>query len=230
MKCAILQPHYFPWLGYFSMVNSVDIFVIFDDVKYIKREWKNRNKIRKSPFSEDFKWISVPIKKNSQESLISQTEIDYSHNWISKHLNSIRETYSKTKFYTFYIQDLEKIITKKHKYLADLNIDIINFFCNIYKIKTNIIRSSNLKSSGKKDQKLLSICKELKANEYLANNLSKSYIDIDMFKASNIEIKFQDFSHPKYDQIFDDKKLKWISNLSILDYLFNYGDLFFEKS
>ncbi len=229
MNCAILQPHYFPWLGYFSMINNVNIFVIFDDVKYIKREWKNRNKIRKNSFSDEFKWISVPIKKKSQDSLIYNTEIDYSINWQTNHLNSLESTYNKTRYFNLYISDISKIISKKHKYLADLNIEIINFFCNIYKIKTKILRSSEIQNSGKKDQKLLSICKELKVNEYIANNLSKNYIDIDIFKKSNIEIKFQNFSHPEYNQKFGDKNLKWISNLSILDYLFNCGNHFFEK-
>ena len=48
MMCSILQPHYLPWVGYFSMIKSVDMFIFFDDVQFIKREWKNRNKIRKT--------------------------------------------------------------------------------------------------------------------------------------------------------------------------------------
>ena len=65
-NCAIVQPHYLPWIGYFELIRNVDIFVILDDVQYVKREWKNRNKIRKSPSSSEYKWISVPIKNEKK--------------------------------------------------------------------------------------------------------------------------------------------------------------------
>ena len=63
MNCAIVQPHYFPWLGYFDMIHKSDIFVFLDDVKFINREWKNRNKIR---LGNDYSWLTVPIKKNTK--------------------------------------------------------------------------------------------------------------------------------------------------------------------
>ena len=65
--CSILQPHYLPWIGYFDLIKRSDVFVFLDDVQYIKREWKNRNKIRKNPKSEEVKWLSVPIDKKSQK-------------------------------------------------------------------------------------------------------------------------------------------------------------------
>ena len=60
-KVAILQPHYLPWLGYFSLIEIVDEFIFLDDVQFIKREWKNRNKIRKDFNSSETKWLSIPI-------------------------------------------------------------------------------------------------------------------------------------------------------------------------
>ena len=68
---GIIQPHYLPWTGYFNLILKSDVFVYLDDVEFTRGEWKNRNKIRKNPLSEETKWISVPIEKKSHFSKMS---------------------------------------------------------------------------------------------------------------------------------------------------------------
>ena len=65
-QVAICQPHYIPWIGYFEMIDRVDEFTFLDDVDFIKREWKNRNRIRRDRTSSETKWLSVPIERASQ--------------------------------------------------------------------------------------------------------------------------------------------------------------------
>ena len=100
LSCAILQPHYLPWMGYFEMIDRVDRFVIYDDVQFIQREWKNRNRIRKDPISSAYKWISVPVTRSSKRNTsIKDVEIAYPDTWFDNHINAIKTTYYKCPFY-----------------------------------------------------------------------------------------------------------------------------------
>ena len=146
--------------GLFSMIKSVDMFIFFDDVKFIKRECKNRNKIRKTNESSDYTWLSVPIKKDSQRKNINICEIDYSDDWQSEHLNKIRNVYANTPHFLEIYDLIEKNLKKKHKFLSDLNINLIKIIMDYLEIKTKLQKSSTLNVEGKKDFKMLNIQKK----------------------------------------------------------------------
>lgn len=223
MKCSILQPHYLPWAGYFSMINNVDEFVFLDDVQFIKREWKNRNKIRKTGNSEDFSWITVPIKKEFQKKNISECKIDYSYEWQKDHLNKIKNVYSKTPYFNEIYETILNKINLKYNSLSELNISLIKLVMNYLEIDTKLIMSSTIKVDGQKDIKMLNISKKIKAQKILINKLSEEYLDKTIFEKSSIEVIVQNFEEKKYTQYNNDVILDWIPKLSIIDILFNCG-------
>jgi hypothetical protein len=222
-SCAIVQPHYLPWLGYFELIKSVDIFVILDDVQYVKREWKNRNKIRKSPTSNEFKWLSVPIKKEKINQNINEVNIfDENQEWRKFHIDSLKYVYGKTQNFLKYKDEIFSIIeNKKILTLFDLNLSLIKKICEILYIKTPIILSSTYKINKKREHKLVDICLRLSCDRYLANNKTFNMVDRSVFSENNIKIIPQNYEHIKYNQMYDNKKINWISNLSVIDYLFN---------
>ena len=222
-SCAIVQPHYLPWLGYFELIKSVDIFVILDDVQYVKREWKNRNKIRKSPTSNEFKWLSVPIKKEKINQNINEVNIfDENQEWRKFHIDSLKYVYGKTQNFLKYKDEIFSIIeNKKILTLFDLNLSLIKKICEILYIKTPIILSSTYKINKKREHKLVDICLRLSCDRYLANNKTFNMADRSVFSENNIKIIPQNYEHIKYNQMYDNKKINWISNLSVIDYLFN---------
>jgi len=226
MKIAILQPHYFPYIGYFSLIKKSDIFVFLDDVDFIKREWKNRNKIRLNNHSNDTTWLSIPIKKNFQQNckinkvLVDNLDLELS---LELQFNKLKNSYYKSPHFNM-LGEIFKFQLKKNFNLSLLNINSVEIFFDLLKIKTKIIKSSDLKISGKKSEKLLNICKILGASTYFANNKSKEYLDENSFLKNNISVKYQDYVHPVYDQIYDNKKLNFIPYLSILDLIANQGD------
>jgi len=222
-SCAIVQPHYLPWLGYFELIKSVDIFVILDDVQYVKREWKNRNKIRKSPTSNEFKWLSVPIKKEKINQNINEVNIfDENQEWRKFHIDSFLYVYGKTQNFLKYKDEIFSIIeNKKILTLFDLNLSLIKKICEILYIKTPIILSSTYKINKKREHKLVDICLRLSCDRYLANNKTFNMVDRSVFSENNIKIIPQNYEHIKYNQMYDNKKINWISNLSVIDYLFN---------
>jgi hypothetical protein len=212
---SLHQPVYLPWLGFLDKIISSDKFVFLDDVQYEKRGFQNRNKIRTH---EGNMWLTVPVKTKST-TMLKNVEIDYSFDWIKKHMKAITLNYSKTSFFNNYWPELEKIYNKKHDYLFELNMDIIKFLMNKLNIKTSIIFSSELKISEKGSDRILKICKELNADTYISGIGGKKYLNEENFIKNKINIKFQNFEHPIYKQNFK----PFHSNMSAIDLLFNEG-------
>jgi len=223
MKCSILQPHYIPWCGYFAMIKNVEKFIFLDDVKFIKREWKNRNRVRKSKNSDQFKWLTVPVTKDSQNNNINRAIIDYKDNWQLEHLNSLTEVYKNAPHFNNCYYEISKIINTKYEFLSDLNIELIRYISKGFNFTTQFIKSSSLHTDGKKDEKLINICLKINSDHYYANKLSGNYINSKNFENSNIKLEYQNYNPIMYDQFDEKKKLKWLGNLSILDLIFNHG-------
>lgn len=192
-------------------------YVFLDNVPFRKNYFQNRNKI-KGP-NGDF-WLTVPIKKYPNGTLIKDIEIDNSNFWKGKYLKSIIASYKNAHFFNKYFNSFEKIILKEYDKLIDLNIEIIKYFMSELGIKLDIIKASTLDVCGSKSELLLDICKKMKADIYLSGPSGKDYLDIDLFKKNNIDVKFNEFKHPIYKQMWRE----FIPNLSILDLLFNEGE------
>lgn len=221
--CAILQPHYLPWIGYFEMFDRVDIFVFLDDVQFIKREWKNRNKIRKTHNHPESKWLSVPVKTIDQRKSLNQVRL-VQEDWPRAHLDSIASTYGKTPFFSEVFSFLESALkNNKETILSELNIGLIHEINSLIGIKTEHVKSSDIGVTGKREEKILNICKAIGSGYYMANNASANYIDPIYFSDNGIEVFPQNYTHPVYDQIFGQQILTPLSHLSVIDLLFNVG-------
>lgn len=217
---SIMQPTFLPWLGYFNLIKKSEIFVFLDHVQLDKRSWQQRNKIKAN---QGELFLTVPlITKNKSQQKISETKIQRQENYISDHLKSIKQNYSKSQYFNQYFDKISDIYYKNFEYLNDLNINFIKYFSKVLKLKKNFFKSSELNIDFKKKNNdlLIDICKKFNVNEYLSPIGSKIYLDNDKFKNNNIEIKFNDFNHPVYNQI----NKKFLPNLSIIDLVFNEGE------
>ncbi len=217
-KVAISQSNYIPWRGYFDLISSVDEFVIFDEVQYTRRDWRNRNKIKTKDGSQ---WLTVPVKvKGKYLQKIGDTEIE-NNLWQDKHWKTIKNNYYKTPYFFELENELKKIYYReKFLYLSKLNRRLIDLFCNYLGIKTKIRDSYEFNLKNGKTEKLVNICLDLKADEYISGPAAKNYIDDSVFNKNNIKLTYADYSdYPKYEQQFGE----FIDKLSILDLVFNCG-------
>ena len=206
------------------MIDRVDVFVFLDDVKFIKREWKNRNKIRKTADGEDTKWLTVPIVKGRQKSLIKNAQISLEWDWVLDHSNSIHSVYRYSKYFDKYYLNIKGILSEYSKgTLSDLNINITKYICHELGIITEFVISSELHVAGKREEKLLNICKSIGADYYLANNATGDYVTAEFFSKQNVMFELQNYKHPNYSQSFKGKSLEFVPSLSIIDLLFNCG-------
>ena len=215
MKAAIHQPNFMPYLGFFDKCDYSDIFVIYDSTQFKKNDFQNRNKIKGR---EGWFWLTVPVTYNFGDK-ISEVRIDNSKKWKEKHLKSIRACYSRSKFFNRYFPDIEIVYRKNWIFLSEFNIALIKFFLNKLGINCKILLSSQLNIDRFGTNALVEICKKVGCNEYLSGIDGKQYLDLTRFDIENINVKIQNYKHPKYHQNFGDFE----SHLSILDLLFNVG-------
>ena len=221
---AICQPHYLPWIGYFEMIDRVDLFVLFDDVDFIKREWKNRNRIRKERSSAETRWLSVPIERSSQRHTpICEARLSPEVNWPRQHLEAIRQVYGGAPHFDSIYPWLTALLQQPHSTLGELNCTLIEAFCDQVGVHTELVRSSSLQSHGSKTERLLSVLRAVEATSYLANNGSKNYLEPSLFEEAEIAWSFQDYERPDYAQRVAGQELPFLSHLSIVDLLMNHG-------
>ncbi len=217
-KILIHQPEYLPWTHLFEKIKESDTFVFLDNVQYNRRSFQNRNQIK---INSGKKWLTVPIKKASRFELISNIKIDNSKNWKEQHLETIKENYKDTPYFTSFYGELESLLKNYHENLCQLNIDLILLICKLLRIKCNFVNLSNLKINSKKSDLIFDICLELNSKEYITGMGSQSYLNLDKFKKNNININFLSPKDEIYKQMF--MNIGFIKDLSIIDKIFNKG-------
>ena len=218
MRVTILQPSYLPWLGFFEQMSRADKFVLLDDVQYTRRDWRNRNRIR---VKESWVWLTVPVqqKRRFSQSLL-ETRIDNSLPWRRKHLETLRQHYCKAPFFEKYFPRCQQVYEQEWTFLFDLCLETIHLIKEEMGIETPFLRSSEMKPSGEKTQRLVSICRELGATHYLSGELGSNYISEEDFSSQGIGLEYQNYDHTVYPQRYPG----FVPHLSAIDLLFNWGE------
>lgn len=211
MKLAIMQPYLFPYLGYFQLIDSVDIFVAFDDVNYFKKGFINKNNIllghHKHPFT-------FPIHQASQNKLINQ------HTYLKNDdfLKTLHHAYSNAPYYSlisFVISDWLTELPGEN--VAEFNYKTIKWICNYLGIKSQIIKASELliNKGLKGSERIISICKCLEVATYVNAPGGKNLYNQTEFKQNKLNLKFINPKLEPYQQLSSN----FIPNLSIIDML-----------
>lgn len=218
MKCAIMQPTFLPWSGYFNLMASVDVFVFLDDVQFQKSSWHNRNRI---PLQNEPHWLTVPIKHHALSQSILETEVSPQLQWREKMVRQLSQLYAKHPF----SKELELLypvlLDTSYTSLAELNIALITLISNKLNITCDIRRSSRLQSAGVRTQRLLAMLTELGATHYLSPEGARAYLTEDGFSQQNaITLSYQQFNARYYQQT---KSNNFIDKLSIVDVVANMG-------
>lgn len=217
-KVFITQSNYIPWKGFFDSLQVSDIFVVFDEMQFTKRDWRNRNLIKTDI---GLKWLTIPVEtKGKYFQKINETKIS-DYNWNVKHWRLIKNYYSKASCFNEVSDLIENLyINCNYKYISEINIYFIEAICKFLNIKIEIRFSSEFKLSSDKTERLVEICNELNATDYCTGPSSKNYLDQSKFELKNINVKYFDYSnYPEYTQLHNG----FNDNVSILDLIFNEG-------
>lgn len=214
MKIAIMQPYFFPYIGYFQLLKSVDKFVFYDDVNYIKSGWINRNRIF---LSGAVRYITVPIASASSFRKINETQIIKDEIWKTKIISSIDQSYSKSSFYGPVRGLIEEVLNGDSENLASLAKKSIKATAEYIGIDSIFVDSSAVYKNQKKNgfERLVDICKMEKSGEYWNLPGGRDLYSANMFKKQQIDLKFVNVSIDEYQQ----NNGSFCSGLSIIDVL-----------
>lgn len=212
---VIHQPDFIPYLGFFHRLLYADLFVVLDDVQFLKRAWHHRDKIKTK---DGEKWLTIGVEKAPQKTKINDIDLN-SLNWQEQHLNIIKQSYLKTSFFDEIYPFIEILYSKKYTKMIDFNLDAISLLLMLFDIDIQIDYSSNYNLQTKSNQLLADILKKVNATHYLSGIGAKDYFDPKPFDDFNIKVIWQTFKHPVYPQLHGE----FIPYLSSIDLLFNCG-------
>lgn len=216
MKVGIMQPYLFPYLGYFQLINAVDVFVIYDDVQYIKGGWINRNKIQLNKKGILF---TFSVKKDSTTKMINQRYYSDSTFKLtkSKFLTTISLSYHKSPYFKEIFELLSDIFTFNTLNVAEFNANSLQILCNYIGIDTPFIISSHLKKNEnlKSYDRVIEINKILESDEYINPIGGSELYSRAVFRENNIALHFIRMKDIQYSQFGEE----FIPSLSIIDVL-----------
>jgi len=214
MKVSIMQPYFMPYIGYFQLLNTVDKFIILDDVNFIKRGWINRNTMLVN--GKDF-LFSIPLKGVSQNKVINQIEIDNNSSWRTNLLKTITLSYKKAPFFNEMYSFIEDILLQEENNLAKFITYSLQKTCNLLSIQTTIMISSEIKKDNdlKGQDRIIEICKKVNATNYINAIGGIALYDENIFLKHNISLNFIKSNEIIYPQ-FKNEFIPWLSIIDIM--------------
>jgi hypothetical protein len=217
-KVAIVQSNYIPWKGYFDLIKSADEFILFDDMQYTKRDWRNRNKIKTQ---NGLMWLTIPVQvKGKYHQKINETVIG-DPGWSRRHWKSIIHSYSRVKYFDAYRELFEDLfLGANERFLSQINYRFLTAICEILGIGTTLSWSMDYRLVEGKTERLVDLCRQANAAEYISGPAAKGYIDEELFSEEGITLRYMDYSgYPEYNQLFP----PFEHHVSIIDLIFNEG-------
>lgn len=221
MKLAVMQPYLFPYIGYFQLINAVDVFVFYDDVDYIKNGWINRNRILMNGKSH---YITVPCSKASSNKLINSIQYDSTTKDYRKIVKTIKQAYRKAPYFDQVFPMIERVFSTSTDQISVLAQQSILAVTSYLGIPTTFkVSSSDYPSTRdlEKADRLTAICREEGASVYMNPIDGSELYDKGYFLDQEILLTFLRPEPVKYKQ-YSDKFIPWLSIIDIL--MFNSID------
>lgn len=222
MICAIHQPNFFPWLGYFDKIRRAGVFIFLDDVQYTKHSWTNRVRLHTGNGEG---WSTIPLPQSG----LLQTSIKDvplpAGDWRKKLKNRLQMSYGKAPFFPQYRDIVFHLVDYDTAYLADFNIHAVTTIAGWFELaqSTRFLRSSAMGITESSTERLISLTKAAGCDSYLTGGGAAGYQDDALMVQAGVEVLYQNFQHPVYLQ---KKEAPFIPGLSVLDYLFFCGNRF----
>ena len=199
-RIAILQSNYLPWKGYFDLIASVDEFVLYDCVQYTRRDWRNRNKI-KAP--DGPRWMTVPVQvKGRYHQSIDETHIVTQAGWVHRHLAMLSHNYARAGAFAQEFPWLKSVLeAAPQTTIAALNRHLIEAICRRLGIATRIRSSSEFDLAEDRNDRLLQICRQSGAGEYVSGPAAKAYLGEALLARHGIAVRWKSYAgYPEYEQ------------------------------
>lgn len=215
--CAIHQPNFFPWLGYFDKMRKADVFVYLDAVDYPKSgskgmgSWTNRVKVN---VQGQPRWVGCSIKRFQGKRLIKDVEISDQQPWREKLLRTLEVNYARSSNYSDVMELLRPLIKMDEIALADFNIQCVEAIRQYLDISGETVRQSEINCEGTATQLLIEVTKAVGCDTYLSGGGASGYQNDELIHRSGLNLLCQDFVPDVYGPANG-----FLSGLSVIDYL-----------
>lgn len=220
MKVAAADwPGYLPAIPFFAKMMQADVFVLADDLRYTKHSWINRARIKNA---KGWQWLTVPVfTKGRLGQTIREVEIDNSSGWTRRHWKTILVNYRHAAYFELLEEAVASVYARQWTRLIDLNLAFIDLVRTALGVRTHLVRSSELGVYGTGTVRLVELCRAVAADVYLSDAESSRLLQRARLEEAGIAFQEARFEHPQYHQLFGE----FVPNLSILDLLFNEGEM-----
>ena len=209
-----MQPYFFPYIGYFQLLNAVDKFILFDDVSFINRGWINRNRIllNKEPFL-----FSVPLDNASQNRTIKEIKVSNDRRWRNKFLKTLEQSYNTAPYFERTYALIKDILNSSDNYLKDWILKSFSLIKQELNLPVRLVESSEIYNNAelKGAERILDIAKTERAGIYVNPIGGRELYSQDEFVKNGITLLFlrtKDFSYNQFGNTF-------VPNLSFIDVL-----------
>ncbi len=217
-RVAIVQSSYVPWKGYFDLIRAVDEFILLDDVQFTRRDWRSRNRIKTN---QGTTWLTIPVNVKGRylQPICDVTVSDVS--WGERHWQTLRTHYGSAAYFAEYAPRFEPLYRSPvSTHLSQINHSFIAAICDALRITTRITWSSDYHPRQGRNERLIDLCSQSGATEYLSGPTAAGYIDPEAFARAGITVVFADYSgYPEYPQPYP----PFDHFVTILDLLFCTG-------
>jgi len=217
-RVAIIQSAYVPWKGYFDLIRRVDEVILYDDAQFTKRDWRNRNRIKTASGPL---WLTIPVEvKGKYLQAIKDAKVSDA-TWKERHWRTLQTTYSKAPHYRVYAAALEELYRGcDSNCLSAINFRFISKFCELLSIETSITWSMDYLLSGGRTERLVTLCQQAGATEYLSGPAARAYIEPSFFEQAGITLSYMDYEgYPEYPQLYP----PFDHHVSLIDLLVHTG-------
>jgi hypothetical protein len=218
VRVGIIQSNYIPWRGYFDFIDSVDVFVLLDDVQYTRRDWRNRNKIKTK---DGLHWLTIPVNVKDKYTQAIQDVKVVDGSWAPEHLKALRHAYAKAPHFASefpWVEDTYALCRNRQS-LSDINLAFLTAICGRLGVATPMRQSSEFDLHTGKSERLIGICRQLGADTYVSGPAARDYIDAVQWRDNGIEVLYKSYDYPEYPQSHP----PFEHGVTVLDLIFNTG-------
>lgn len=228
--CAIHQPNFFPWMGYFDKIRRADVFIFLDAVDYPRSgsksmaSWSNRVKI---DIDESEAWFRCPVQKAPLGTKINEVLLSEDQSWRRNAIEMLKSSYSQQPGFSHAMSLLEPLINTNADSISDFNINAIVEISNTLGLDARFCRQSELETSAAGTDLLIELCGQVECDTYLCGGGAGGYQEDTKFAEHNIRLVYQDFQPSSYG---NEKSENFIPGLSIIDFLMKEKDWDLNKA
>lgn len=214
-KVAVIQSNYVPWVGYFAVMASVDLFVVYECVQYTKNDWRNRNQIEAPDGRRT--WLSIPIRQFSSTQPFMETTVS-GHDWAATHFKTLHHFFARTQGWLRWRNELESIYQRASKmtHLFEINRLFLNWSIAALGLRTPVIYLDSFSDYSDPNERLISILRHFGATHYLSGPAAQNYIIPKLFDDAHIDLEYANYDQLIKKVITGTEPVKTTSILQLL--------------